>query len=140
MKAVTLKAVLVFFGFLDLFGAVGALLQALQNLLMASETLLHTEKIPPVLGNVQRVRVHVPLSHVFMAVLAGKLAMCRDVEFRGINQPGRLGLNTTQRDGGENRYRYCYDLHGVSSQTWLPIISLSYTNSGRQRNTSIGPV
>jgi hypothetical protein len=134
MRAVTLKAVFVFLWFLDPFAAVGALLQGLQNLLMAGETLLDAKKIPPVLVNVQRVRVHIPFSHVFMTVLAGSLAMRRDVKSRGINQPGGPGVTTTQRDGGKSQYCYYYDPHGLSSQTWLPIVGFNYTN------TSIEPV
>jgi hypothetical protein len=80
-----------------------------------------------------------------MAVLAGKLAMYRDMEFRGINQPEGLGLNTAQRDGGENRYRYCYYLHAVSSQTRLPtsvpVTQKAATNrtrvSGRYDHTTV---
>lgn len=120
MCTVTLKAVLVSLWLLDPDGAMEALLQVIEYLLMAQKTLVNTEKIPPVLVDIRGIRMDVSLSNLFMAVLTGKLPMCRDMEFGCINKPGCPGLQTTQDDSGQNQYYCCYALHNRAFKTRAP--------------------
>jgi hypothetical protein len=70
--------------------SVHSLFQRVEDLAMTGEAMIHVEKIRSFLDDVRRTGMDLLSSYLFMAVLAGKLAVDRGMKLLRVDEPGRL--------------------------------------------------
>jgi hypothetical protein len=129
---VTPNAIAVFSGILNLFATVFPCLQVLLNFIMAGNAGIRREKIPSALFHLGGVRVYFPVQHITVAVLAGSLAVGRDMVFPRVDEPGSLCFTGAEAKSPEQEDHYCpfpdqwitRNLQRSSRKTALPHLQL----------------
>ena len=92
----TPDTVFIFLWIIDLPGSVDSLIQVVPDIVVAGKAFFLGEEVCPFLVDIAGIRVEVFLGNLFVAVQTGCLPVGRDMEFSGINQPGGLGLKSTE--------------------------------------------
>jgi hypothetical protein len=106
--------------------------QIVHDLIMARQTLINTEKVRQGFVHILRIRVQFFSGNVPMAILAGDLAMGRNVKFGFIYQPRWIGFTHPER---KDRQSQQYDLGSFQfgKSVWQTI---DVMRSIRSRGTS----
>ena len=123
MRIVAGEAPLIFFRILHLLRTVFPLFKIRRYLVVAYQTVVRLKKILGPFRYFLRIRVTGLLLDVLMAILAGRLAVDRGVEFFGVDPPRGMSWDRTPPEEG-NRNRDCDE----PSESSASVVDVSRNN------------